>query len=127
MLPISGSPLEAFTDFVRRWLSLLAAGRIEEAASLIDEPNSYGLRWSPEDIKKALQDYSVDDVPPHVTDPEGTPGNSRPDLLELSDGSGYLFDYAVPLNGEWSDLTLQFEFLKRSGGYAVVLQDIHVL
>jgi hypothetical protein len=127
MLQISISPLDAFTDFVRRWLSLLAAGRLEEAANLIDEPNSYGLQWGAEDIQKALQDYARSDVSPYVTDPEAMPGDGRPNLLELNDGSGYLFDYAVPLNGEWSDLTLQFEFLKKPGGYVVVLQDIHVL
>ena len=44
VLEISVSPLAAFTGFVRRWLSLLAAGRLEEAANLIDEPNNYGLQ-----------------------------------------------------------------------------------
>jgi hypothetical protein len=45
----------------------------------------------------------------------------------LQDGTGFQFDYDLPLNGEWSDLTAQFEFLRRSDGYAVVLHDIHVL
>ena len=127
MLEISGSPQEVFTDFVRRWISLLAVGCLEEAASLIDEPNNYGFQWGAEDIRKALQGYAKGDMPPHVTNPEDMSGDGRPNLLELSDGSGYLFDYAVPLNGEWSDLMLQFEFLKRPGGYTVVLQNIHVL
>ena len=48
-------------------------------------------------------------------------------LWELADQSGYRLDHDVPLNGQWSDLTAQFEFLRRPGGFAVVLHDLHVL
>ena len=48
-------------------------------------------------------------------------------LVEFADGRGYSFEYDLPLSGEWSDLTAQFEFLRRPSGYAVVLHDIHVL
>jgi hypothetical protein len=47
--------------------------------------------------------------------------------VALSDGSGFSLYHAVPLNGEWSDLTAQFEFLRRPNGLAVVLHDLHVL
>jgi hypothetical protein len=40
---------------------------------------------------------------------------------------GYWLDYDVPLNGQFSDLTAQFEFEPRQEGYAAVLQDLHVL
>ncbi len=47
--------------------------------------------------------------------------------MPLTDGSGYRLDHDVPINGEWSDLTTQFEFLNWPNGYAMVLQDLHVL
>jgi hypothetical protein len=48
-------------------------------------------------------------------------------VVRIGDGSGYAVDHAVPLNGEWSDLTAQFEFLEEADGFAVVLHDLHVL
>ena len=43
------------------------------------------------------------------------------------DDAGYWLDHDMPLNGEWSDLTAQFEFQARSDGFDVVLLDLHVL
>ena len=32
---------------IREWFRLLAAGRWEEASAMLDEPNCYGIRWTP--------------------------------------------------------------------------------
>lgn len=91
---------------------------------MIDEPNSYGVRWSEASIRKALNDYSPI---ARVSEPTSATGRPRVTSGEFDDGSGYWVDHDVPLNGAWSDLTAQFEFKRHGTGYAVVLHDIHVL
>jgi hypothetical protein len=43
------------------------------------------------------------------------------------DPRGGTVDLDLPLDGEWSDLTAQFEFAPVPGGTAVSLYDLHVL
>ena len=127
MIPAStDEPVVTFTRFTRDWFRLLARGAFTEAASRLDEPNSYGERWSAERIQSVVRDYAHSDSV-RVADPDAVAGDGRPSLVEFTDGRGYSFDHGVPLGGEWSDLTAQFEFLRRPSGYAVVLHDIHVL
>ena len=64
---------------------------------------------------------------PVVTSMSSASGEQRASLIALSDRSGYAYDHDLPLNGQWSDLTAQFEFIKRPNGFAVILHDIHVL
>jgi hypothetical protein len=73
-----------------------------------------------------LRDYTHSDSV-RVTDPDSVGTEPHSSLVAFKDGRGYSFDHDVPLDGRWSDLTAQFEFLRRPSGYAVVLQDIHVL
>jgi hypothetical protein len=49
------------------------------------------------------------------------------DVVPFKDGSGYSVEHDVPLNGEWSDLTAQFEFVGKSPEFEVILHDLHVL
>lgn len=125
MIPLSSElPLTAFSRFTHEWFQLLAHGQFAQAVATLEEPTSYGERWSAESIQHALRDYSPDTV---VTDPGVLPPDQHQSLIAFSDGRGYSFDCSVPLGGEWSDLTAQFEFLHRPSGFAVVLQDLHVL
>ena len=127
MIPTStDEPLLIFTRFARDWFRLLARGAFVEPALRLDEPNSYGERWNAEQIRRALRDY-VRSESVQVSDPDTLLGDGRPSLVEFDDGHGYSFEHDVPLGGAWSDLTAQFEFLRRPSGYAVVLHDIHVL
>jgi hypothetical protein len=127
MIPAStDEPVVTFTRFARDWFRLLASGGFADAASRLDEPNSYGERWSAEKIQAVLRDYARSESV-RVADPDATAGDGRTSLVEFADGRGYSFEHDVPLGGEWSDLTAQFEFLRRPSGYAVVLHDIHVL
>ena len=121
------APEPEIIAFVRGWLKLLAAGHWEEACRLIDEPNSYGLSWTPDLIRRVVEEAVPADQPVEWTDPDELAGDRRPRLYRLNDGSGYSFDYDAPLNGRWSDVTVQFEFLAREHGFAVVLHDLHVL
>ena len=127
MIPtFTDKPDVTFTRFVRGWFCLLARGEFADAALHFDEPNSYGERWDAEKIQSALRDYARSDSV-RVSDPDTIAGDGRASVVEFADGRGYSFEHVVPLDGEWSDLTAQFDFMRRPGGYAVVLHDIHVL
>jgi len=121
------NPEAAFREFVARWIGLLAQGQSEQAMALIDEPNSYGIKWGPKQLSSALSSYGGDGHMPVVSSPASASGQQRANLIALADRSGYAYDHDLPLNGQWSDLTAQFEFLKHPDGFAVVLNDIHVL
>ena len=119
-------PVVAFTRFTRAWFRLLAREAFPDAVAHLDEPNSYGEWWDSEKIQSVFRDYARSDSV-RVTDPDTLAGDGHPSLTEFIDGRGYSFEHDVPLDGDWSDLTAQFEFLRRPNGYAVVLHDIHVL
>jgi len=120
---------------IRDWFRLLAADRWDEAIGMLDEPNRYGIQWTPEGIRGALDltfrpgcRFRVTHPEgPQFTDPDAASGLPHADVVAFDDGSGYSADHDVPLNGEWSDLTAQFEFLRRPNGLALVLHDLHVL
>jgi hypothetical protein len=127
---------KVFISFVRSWLTLLSQGRWKEACELIDEPNCYGISWTPERIRHLIeQDIYGAESRFAREHPKGiiyaNPGDleepRETELIKFSDGSGYAIDYDLPLNGEWSDIAVQFHFLKREHGFAVILHDIHVL
>jgi hypothetical protein len=136
MIEISAeAPEKSIVDFVKRWMKLLADNRLDDACALLDEPNYYGYMWTPELIRQTVNEIFSPDTRFYIAHPEG-PVFTDPfelkeqrhlEVIELSDENGYAFDYDIPLNGEWSDLTAQFEFLKRTNAFAVVLHDFHVL
>lgn len=134
MLAEPSDPCELLA-FIRGWLRLLAAGRLQEASGQLDEQNCYGILWTPDYIRYALDlaygPGSRFRVPhpegPQFSDPDSASGTATADVWDLADGSGYGADHDVPLNGVWSGLTAQFEFLRRPGGLAVVLHDLHIL
>jgi len=117
----------AFIALVRDWFTLLSQGEVEAAAAMIDAENSYGVRWGAQEIQAALREYSRDGETPKVTNPSSVAGEGRSDFGAFDDGGGYWLDYAVPLDGEWSDLTAQFEFHVQGDRFAFVLHDMHVL
>jgi chromosomal replication initiation ATPase DnaA len=123
-----GNHENIFRKFVRNWIRLLSMGMFEEAIKQIDAPNSFGIKWSEESIQKVLQDYVGGDATFSITDPNEMEGDGRPNLIMFDGLQGFAFDYDLPIDRKWSDLTVQFEFIKKSKGYyAVILHDIHVL
>ena len=131
----SDAPEKSILDFVKQWMKLLADDRFDEACALLEHPNSYGVVWTPNLIKEIVHDtfspdthfYKFHPEGPIFTDPYELEEQRNIEPIELNDGSGYAFDYDVPLNGGWSDLTAQFEILKKPNGYVVFLDDLHVL
>ena len=123
-----GNHENIFREFVRGWIRLLSIGKLEEAIKQIDAPNSYGVEWSAESIQKVLEDYVGEGVDFFITDPNEVEGDGRPNLIMFNGLQGFAFDLNLPINGEWSDLTVQFEFIKKGKGYYfVILNDILVL
>jgi hypothetical protein len=121
--------------WVRDWLDLLAAGRLEEACARLDGPAGDGMRWTPERLRTAVDESFGPGTRFRTIHPEGPVFTSvgaargRPDasLIAFADGSGYSVEHDVPLNGTHSDLTAQFEFRWLGRSLAVSLYDLHVL
>ncbi len=134
MIPTSAGPSDLIA-FVHRWFGLLAVGRDDAAAAELDEPNSYGQRWTGPAIRAALEEAFPEGCrfrAEHaeglrVTDPLGASGSAQDTVVELKDRGGYSVWCSVPLNEEWSDLSALFTFVRRDEGFAVVLDDLHVL
>lgn len=126
---------DAFMGFICSWFDLLAQGDADQACAAIDKPNIYGVRWTPEMIFDVLEDNfgpgtvfaSQHPEGPTISSVSQTKGDARVNVVPFSDGSGFSVEYDVPLNGEWSGLTAQFEFLGKHPQFAVVLHDLHVL
>lgn len=121
---LSKPAIEDFSSFAKKWFRLLSQSNFAEALELIDEPNSYGIKWSKDQILLCLRDYLPD---AEISDPSSADGLPDASMGEFADGSGFWFEHSVPLNGGWSDLTAQFEFMRRPGGFVVILNDLHVL
>ena len=72
-----------------------------------------------------MEDYVGEGVDFFITDPNEMEGDGRPNLIMFNGLQGFAFDLNLPINGEWSDLTVQFEFIKKGKGYySVILNDI---
>lgn len=133
MLTIGENPEEQLVAFARTWFRHLARAEWDAALGMIDEPNTYGIRWTRKSITALIKDtfgpetrFAAAFGQPVFSDPDSAARDPHPNLGRL-DAGGYWLDYNVPLNGEFSDLTAQFEFKPRQDGYAVVLHDLHVL
>ncbi|MBX9628236.1 MAG: hypothetical protein K2X82_30840 [Gemmataceae bacterium] len=132
MIPEPSDPAELL-GVVRGWFRLLAAGRWNEACDLLDEAD--GVRWTPDAIRSALdlayrpgcRFRAEHPEGPRFTHPDTTNGTLDAEVGDFTDGAGWWVEYDVPLNGSWSELTAHFRFLRRPGGLAVVLHDLHIL
>lgn len=134
--PTKRPPTEAeLVSHVRRWLNLLGAGQVSEACRELDEPNTYGTRWTPEDVRRAVDTAFPEGSRFRKANPDGplfsmvdaVSGDGRPSVVPFGDGSGYAVEHDVPLNGQYSDLTAQLVFLWRGNNLAFILHDLHVL
>lgn len=117
-----------FIEFVHNWVKLCAAGEINHAFSLLDEPLDKSRHtWTPDDINEITYDHFGDEKYSVITNPDTVEGNIRTDIYKYNDGSGWVVEYDLPLNGVVSDFTLIFEFIEHNGKLRVVLDDCHVM
>jgi hypothetical protein len=82
--------------FIRDWFRLLAADRWAEASAVLDEPNQYGIEWTPEYIRYALdlafgpgcRFRVAHPEGPQFSDPDTATGRLHADVLAFDDGRG---------------------------------------
>lgn len=137
MLPLTITEADII-DFATRWSKLMAAGDMQAACDLLDEPNGGGDWWTPKMLRECVE---VEHFGPGTIfsrlHPEGVV-YSDPEMVQRTCPSrqhqvcpfgkdGYCLDWELPLNGEWSDLTAQFRFSRSPEGFRVCIYDIHVM
>jgi hypothetical protein len=137
VLIVDGPDIESdLVTWARDWCDLLPADRLAEACARLDEANQDAVAWTPEVITELVQDtFSPDTVfaarhpeGPRFTSPRTARGRERCHVGAFADGSGFWLHYDVPLNGQFSDLTAQFEFHWHGVRIlAVRLHDLHVM
>ena len=124
---------EDLLEFVGRWIDLLAADDFAGAYSLTDHDPYY--QWSPALMRAVIEGYGLpereEDEPAHaVTDRRtalGGPPQQEIERDSVTPGAIAEIIHDLPLDGSWSDLTATFRLEEREFGFAVVLQEIHVL
>jgi hypothetical protein len=133
MIVIENEAEPELMAFVREWFKNAARGDWNKALAMLDAANSYGVTWTSRAIVSVLEDtfgpgtrFAKEFGRPAISDPDLAVGSAHHSFGELGSG-GYWLDHAVPLNGVFSDLTAQFEFHPRPSGYAVILEELHVL
>ncbi|MBA6399845.1 hypothetical protein [Colwellia sp. BRX10-4] len=111
--------------YCQKWLLLLSQGDFEQANELISAPNNYGARWGKQEVTEAVVDYFDSESDFQVQNTEIS--FCTPEFLECDDGS-LLYGFYFPVNGEITDLTVEFEFNRISGNeFSATINDIHVL
>ena len=139
MLQIRPGPVAPqIKSHIYQWLRLIASGQWIDALAMLDEPNAYNTTWTEEFIRQLIERDTFgpgtifrDAHPDGIvySDPDGVSGEDHFDIGEFNNAhsEGFWADIDMPLNGEWSDLTAQFILVRRPSGYALVLEDLHVL
>ena len=112
----NGINTDTFVSYIEQAVSKLADEQYSAFVHMFDSS-----RLSDQDVVLALKFLDME-VPLTVKSTE-----SRYDIGELNDGSGYYMDYNLSTGGELNDLTLSCEFLKTEGGYRVCLSDLHTM
>ena len=115
-----GSIEEQLLSFCQNWLNELANGNVIG----IDCSNCYGIKWDYEKVFEVLQEYLGSNTSPKVDRVKIS--DCHPIFFKRPDG-GCNLEFDIPLNGEISDLTAEFEFNRKNSKFEVVLHDIHVM
>lgn len=135
MILISNDFEKDILAFSSEWFELCSVNRLVEACALLDAPNSYGVCWNPQSIVDLINDTFPEgcafrnEHPSGIsfTAPSCTTGKPEVSIGKFDSGDGFWLEHSVPLNGVWSDITAEFEFLQCGELYNVVLHDLHVL
>jgi hypothetical protein len=122
--PLNASESEIIA-FARDWVRYAAKHGIDEALRLLDRRDS-DPPWSDELVRFISKDHFGDGEDCVITDPNAFP-ELRVEAYRYNDGSGFAVDHDLAMNHQRSDFTAQFDFKKTQAGYAIYLDDIHVL
>jgi hypothetical protein len=119
---------EDLVAYIRSWFDLIASGGITDACNQLDEPNRAGIVWTPQKIidviSKALHIKNDSVV---ITSTSSCSGSPEGRIFRLLNGSGFVVEHQIPLNGQYCEVTAMFEFLWRGKALAFTLDGLHVL
>lgn len=118
-----GNERDSFIAFIEYALGILSKEDYSSFLSLFDSS-----RLAEQDLIRALR--YLDETRPvlKIDDPALIKSKHQEIyLIAFSNGSGYHMDYDLTTDGEINDLTIQVEFMKKENGYAVMLDDLHVM
>ena len=124
-------PDDEVLAFVARWIELLAAGDFDAAWATTEHDPYYG--WTPELMRRTIEGFGH---------PEPHPSGRRFRVTPPADATGKLHwsvdregmrppiiarvAHDLPLDGEWSDLSVTFRIESRGESSIPVLEEIHV-
>ncbi|HAC46428.1 MAG TPA: hypothetical protein DCF65_10215 [Chloroflexi bacterium] len=124
---------DVIVSAIEEWVDLLAAGKIEEATAWLFQPPNAAQPMTAELIDQLIVDYWWD-APPvgdrhRVTARASAAGRGpRTAIVRLTvDPTAGSVDYALPVDGKWSDLTAILEFRRLDDATVISLDHLHVL
>lgn len=124
---------DAILAAVRRWIGLVAADDAEAAVRYLyqgEGASSYGA--SAASLRACVARYQPGEPlrqePARVTPAEtaGGPFDPLEEVFRRDDGTPVSVDYALPINGEWSELVAFFDLVSVPEGLALSLRDVYV-
>ncbi|GAB3535641.1 hypothetical protein [Photobacterium alginatilyticum] len=129
------SPDKLFEQFVSIWFELISQGRWDEAFAQLDLPPTYGSCYTPERFRDEIENdhfcegtiFRKQHLKIVYSNPNEIMGDGRPSLYPIDGTSDYSFEYDIPLNNEFSDLTSGWEFIDAGEVYKVKLDFLHLL
>lgn len=129
------NPELIFEQFVSSWFELLSSGKWAEAFIQLDLSPVHGNEYTPSRFRDEIEsDHFCEGTMfrkehPEIvySAPKDSSGNGRPNLYPLEGALDYSFEYDVPLNNEFTDLTSGWEFIDSGAFYKVRLDFLHVL
>jgi len=135
ILKTKQNPDSLFEHFVSNWFELIASGKWEEAFAQIDLSASYGEPYTPARFKDEIENdhfcegtiFRNENPKISYSNPKKMEGSGNPNIYPLDGTSNFSFEYDVPLNNEFSDLTSGWEFIDAGEFYKVRLEFLHVL
>lgn len=125
--------------FVTEWVKLLAEKDYAKAYDLVLLSDYFG--WTPLLMESVVNGYGLpyegNGTKYEVTDPATAIGQSYDFDILFYDPNGVVHSiegrervgevwYNLPLNGEWSDLTVTFDLVRTQDGTYLELNDIHI-
>lgn len=119
---------KAILQSIYDWLRFLEIGDYEGALTMIPSNN---INWNPEMLESLINNYGS--IEPRLGKPtcrvtpyEHASDEERFEIIEFDNGT-ILAHYDIPLDGEFSDLTGQFQIINLDGEFTLRLHDIHVM
>ena len=118
---------------IRRWIGLLAEDDVEAAVQFLYQGEGAGsLAASASSLRESIARYEpgkpLRQEPARVTPAETAGGPFEPveEVFRREDGVVSSVDFALPINGEWSELVAFFDVVTVPDGLALALRDAYV-